>query len=152
MTTALTGFGVWRVVFVGLALLACMLRAFFWILGQAASDARARTVAVIVITISQCFFLLSSHDLVDSSVSIDAHLENRYRPVGTGAVVVLQLMFTYLSPFPRLLDTEPMPWHVWPWLLLGGLVFFLVVEAEKLAIRLMRGSPQPGAAPVSGTV
>jgi hypothetical protein len=44
-----------------------------------------------------------------------------------------------------------MPWHVWPWLLLGGLVFFLVVEAEKLAIRLKRGSPQSGAVPGSGT-
>jgi hypothetical protein len=27
---------------------------------------------------------------------------------------------------------------VWPWLILGGLVFFLVVEAEKLIIRISR--------------
>jgi hypothetical protein len=30
----------------------------------------------------------------------------------------------------------------WPWLLLGGLVCFLVVEAEKLVIRLARHSPR----------
>ena len=34
---------------------------------------------------------------------------------------------------------------------LVGLVFFLVVEAEKLAIRRKRNSPQSGAVPGSGT-
>jgi hypothetical protein len=27
---------------------------------------------------------------------------------------------------------------VWPWLVLGGVVFFLIVEAEKLIIRQVR--------------
>ena len=35
----------------------------------------------------------------------------------------------------RLFDTEAIPLRVWPWLFVGGLVFFLVVEAEKLTIR-----------------
>jgi len=96
-------------------------------------------------------FLLNRRYLIGSSVSIKAALENWYLPVGIGAVVVLQLMFTCLSPFQRIFDTEPMPSHAWPWLLLGGLVFFLVVEAEKLAIRRKRNSPQSGAVPGSGT-
>jgi len=37
----LTGFGVWRVLFVGLALLAYTLWAFFWMKGQGASDGLA---------------------------------------------------------------------------------------------------------------
>jgi len=135
----LTGFGVWRVVFVGLALLAYTLWAFFWMKGQDASDALARTVAVNAITIGQCFYLLNSRYLVDSSVPIQAHLENKYLPMGIGAVVVLQLMFTYLSPLQRIFDTEAVPWHVWPWLLGGGLLFFFVVEAEKMIIRIKRG-------------
>jgi hypothetical protein len=49
--------------------------------------------------------------------------------------VILQLLFTYASPLQELFDTEAIPLHVWPWLFLGGLVFFLVVEAEKLIIR-----------------
>jgi len=145
----LTGFGVWRVVFVGLALLAYTLWAFFWMLGQGVSDALARTVAVNAITIGQCFFLLNSRYLIDSSLSIRAHLENRYLPLGIGAVVVLQLMFTYLSPFQRIFETEPLPLYVWPWLLFGGLVFFLVVEGEKLAIRLSRRSV-PSVGPAGG--
>ena len=136
----LTGFGLWRVIFVGLALLAYTLWAFFWMKGQNVSDALARTVAVNAITIGQCFYLLNSRYLIDSSVSIKAHLENKVLPMGIGAVIVLQLLFTYLPPLQRIFDTESIPLYVWPWLLGGGLLFFFFVEAEKLVIRLKRNA------------
>ena len=60
--------------------------------------------------------------------------------MGIGAVIVLQLMFTYLPPLQRIFDTESIPLYVWPWLLGGGLLFFFFVEAEKLLIRLKRNS------------
>jgi magnesium-transporting ATPase (P-type) len=131
----LTGFGIWRVVFVGLALLAVTLWAFFWMKSHGASDQLARTAAVNMITIGQVFYLLNSRYLLDSSLSLRAHLGNKYLPLGIGAVVVLQLLFTYAPPLQRLFDTEAIPLWVWPWLFLGGLVFFLVVEAEKFIIR-----------------
>jgi len=95
----------------------------------------ARTVAVNMITIGQVFYLLNSRYLLDSSLSLRAHLGNKYLPLGIGAVVVLQLLFTYAPPLQRLFDNEGIPLWVWPWLVLGGLAFFLVVEAEKLIIR-----------------
>ena len=131
----LTGFGVWRVIFVGLALLAVTLWAFFWMKSHGASDQLARTVAVNMITIGQVFYLLNSRYLLDSSLSFKAHLGNPYLPLGIGAVVVLQLLFTYAPPLQRLFDNEAIPLWVWPWLIVAGLVFFLVVEAEKLIIR-----------------
>jgi magnesium-transporting ATPase (P-type) len=131
----LTGFGIWRVIFVGLALLAFTLWAFFWMKSQNASDALARTVAVNAITIGQVFYLLNSRYLLDSSLSLKAHLGNKYLPLGIGAVVILQLLFTYAPPLQRLFDNEAVPLWVWPWLLAGGLVFFIVVEIEKLIIR-----------------
>jgi len=131
----LTGFGIWRVIFVGLALLAVTLWAFFWMTSQGASDQLARTVAVNMITIGQVFYLLNSRYLLDSSVSFTAHLGNKYLPLGIVAVIVLQLLFTYAPPLQRLFDNEAIPLWVWPWLFLAGLVFFLVVEAEKLIIR-----------------
>jgi magnesium-transporting ATPase (P-type) len=73
-------------------------------------------------------------------VSIKAHLENKYLPLGIGTVVVLQMVFTYLPPFQYIFDTEAVPLSVWPWLLCGGLVFFFVVESEKFVIRARRGS------------
>jgi magnesium-transporting ATPase (P-type) len=131
----LTGFGVWRVVFVGLALLAVTLWAFFWMKSQGASDPLARTVAVNMITIGQVFYLLNSRYLLDSSLSFTAHLGNKYLPLGIVAVVVLQLLFTYAPPLQYLFDNESIPLRVWPWLFLAGLVFFLFVEIEKFIIR-----------------
>ncbi|MDI4231510.1 HAD-IC family P-type ATPase [Bradyrhizobium sp. Arg237L] len=130
-----TGFGIWRIVFVGLALLAYTLLAFFWMKGQGASDGLARTVAVNAITIGQVFYLLNSRYLLDSSLDLKAHMGNQYLPLGIIAVVILQLIFTYTPPFQAMFGNEAIPLWVWPWLLAGGLVFFLVVEAEKLIIR-----------------
>jgi calcium-translocating P-type ATPase len=131
----LTGFGIWRVVFVGLALLTYTLWAFFWMKSQGASDQLARTVAVNAITIGQIFYLLNSRYLLDSSLSLKAHLGNKYLPLGIGAVIILQLLFTYAPPLQALFDNEAVPLRIWPWLFVGGLVFFLVVEMEKMMIR-----------------
>jgi magnesium-transporting ATPase (P-type) len=131
----LTGFGIWRVIFVGLALVAVTLWAFFWMKSQGASDALARTVAVNMITIGQVFYLLNSRYLLDSSLSFKAHLGNKCLPLGIGAVVILQILFTYAPPLQVLFDNEAIPLHVWPWLFLAGFVFFLIVEAEKMIIR-----------------
>ncbi len=134
----LNGFGMWRVVFVGLALLALTLGAFFWMKSHAVSDELSRAVAVNALVIGQIFYLLNSRYKLDSSLSIKAHLGNRYLALGIGAVVVLQLLFTYAAPLQYLFETEAIPPWVWPWLLLGGLAFFIVVEAEKLIIRMGR--------------
>lgn len=131
----ITGFGLWRILFIGFALLGYTLAAFFMMKNSGAADALARTVAVNAITIGQVFYLLNSRYLLDSSLSLSAHMGNRYLAYGILAVVILQILFTYAPPFEATFGTEPVPLWVWPWLLTGGLVFFLVVEAEKSVIR-----------------
>ena len=128
-------FALWRVAFVALALLTLTLSAFFGIKAYGASDALARTAAVNALTIGQIFFLLNSRFKFDSSLSLVAHQGNPYLPLGIAAVVILQLLFTYFPPFERLFGTAPLPLFVWPLLLLGGVVLFLIVEAEKAIIR-----------------
>jgi magnesium-transporting ATPase (P-type) len=136
----LTGFGVWRILFVGVALLAYTLAEFFWTKSQGASDSLARTVAVNALTIGQIFYLLNSRYLIDSSLSIKAHLDNWHLPLGIGAVVVLQLLFTYARPLQIVFDTEGLPFWTWLRLVLGGFLFFLLVEAEKWILRMIRSS------------
>ncbi len=136
----LDAFGIWRVVFVGLALLTLTLWAFFWMKQNGASDALARAVAVNALVIGQIFYLLNSRYKIGSSLSLKAHLDNKYLPLGIGAVVILQLLFTYAPPLQVLFETAAIPLRIWPWLLFGGFVFFLVVEAEKLIIRLTRSA------------
>jgi hypothetical protein len=62
-------------------------------------------------------------------------LGNAYLPLGILAVVILQLIFTYAPPVQAMFGNEAVPLWVWPRLLAGGVLFFLVVEAEKLVIR-----------------
>jgi magnesium-transporting ATPase (P-type) len=138
----LDAFGVWRVAFVGLTLLALTLSAFFWMKSNGASDALARVVAVNALVIGQIFYLLNSRYKIESSLTLKAHLDNKYLPLGVGAVVILQLLFTYAPPLQALFETEAIPFGVWPRLLFGGFVFFLVVEGEKLLIRSMRTTKQ----------
>ncbi|HYA80914.1 MAG TPA: HAD-IC family P-type ATPase, partial [Methylocystis sp.] len=143
----LDGFAVWRVIFVGLALLALTLCAFFWMKSQGAADDLARAVAVNALVIGQVFYLFNSRYKTESSLSLGAHLGNRYLPLGVGAVVVLQFLFTYAPPFQRLFGVAAVPLHIWPWLLLGGFIFFLAVEAEKFVVRLRRSSTSALPAP-----
>ena len=131
----LDAFALWRVGFVGIALVTLTLVAFFWMKSLQASDELARTVAVNTLVIGQIFYLLNSRFKTDSSLSIAAHLGNRYVPMGIGAVVILQLLFTYAPPLQNLFGTAAVPLALWPWLLLGGLALFLVVEIEKLILR-----------------
>jgi magnesium-transporting ATPase (P-type) len=70
-----------------------------------------------------------------SYLSVSAHLGNKYLPLSIAAVVMLQLLFTYVPLLQAIFGTEPIPLQVWPVLLGGGLVFFVVVEAEKFVIR-----------------
>jgi magnesium-transporting ATPase (P-type) len=137
-------FGMWRIIFVGLALLVLTLWAFFWMKSNDASDELARAVAVNALVIGQIFYLLNSRYKFDSSLSLRAHFGNKYLFLGIGAVVILQLLFTYAPPLQFLFEVETIPFWVWPWLVLGGFVFFLVVEAEKLIIRSL--------GPLRGTV
>jgi magnesium-transporting ATPase (P-type) len=111
----LDGFGVWRVVFVGLALLGLTLWAFLWMKSKDASYELARAVAVNALVIGQGFYLLNSRYKLDSSLSLRAHLDNKYLAVGIGAVAILQILFTYAPPFQRLFETEAIPLGVWPW-------------------------------------
>jgi calcium-translocating P-type ATPase len=137
----LTGFGIWRILFVGVALLSYTLSEFFWTLSQdGATVSLARTVAVNALTIGEVFYLLNSRYLIDSSLSIKAHLDNPYLPLGIGAAVILQLLFTYAPPLQAVFDTEALPFRIWPRLLLGGFLFFLLVEAEKLVLRTIRSA------------
>ncbi len=131
----LNRFGIWRVLFVGAALVLYTLVTFFWMRGEGASEEMSRTAAVNAITLGQVFYLLNSRNLILSSLSMRAHTGNVLLWYGILAVVVLQLLFTYAPPFQAIFATEALPLSVWGGLFIGGVVFFLVVELEKLAIR-----------------
>jgi magnesium-transporting ATPase (P-type) len=137
-TPIINAFGIWRLGFVGLALLALTLVFFFQAKSADVSDELARSIAVNALVIGQVFYLLNSRFRTASSLTPRVLHGNTYLAYGIVAVIVLQALFTYAPPFQALFHTDAVPLHWWPWLILGGLVFFLVVEAEKLVVRRTR--------------
>ena len=59
------------------------------------------------------------------------------RTVAVNAITIGQIF--YLLNSRHLVASSAISLHVWPWLLLAGFVFFVVVELEKLVIRLLPG-------------
>ena len=71
-----TGFGIWRILLVGAALVVYTLAAFFWMKSEAAPDGMARTAAVNAITLGQAFYLLNSRYFLNSSLSLRPYGES----------------------------------------------------------------------------
>jgi magnesium-transporting ATPase (P-type) len=129
------GFGVWRIGFVGTALLALTLLFFFEAKAYDESNELSRSIAVNTLVIGQVFYLFNSRFRTDSSLRPRALSGNRVLWYGVIAIFLLQAMFTYAPPLQALFHTDGVPLHWWPWMILGGLVFFLLVELEKLVVR-----------------
>jgi hypothetical protein len=76
--------------------------------------------------------------------------KSRLNSAGLGPTLRLtawHFIFTYFSPTETIFGVEAVPLSVWKWLLLGGVIFFLIVELEKFIIRKMLAqSEEPAAA------
>ena len=128
-------FGIWRIAFVSLLLLIFTFGTFFWLIKHKAPVELARTAAVNAMILGQVFYLVNSRFLLDSCFTLRALSGNKWIPISIGAVAVLQGLFTYAPFMQAIFGTQALPLFIWKWLLLGGFVFFTLVELEKVLIR-----------------
>ena len=133
----LNRFGIWRIAFISLLLLVFTFGTFYWLSHHGASVELSRTAAVNAMILGQVFYLVNSRFLLESCLSIRALVGNPLIPAAIGGVIVLQALFTYAPFMHYIFGSESLPLWIWKWLLLGGVVFFIVVELEKLLVRLI---------------
>jgi cation-transporting P-type ATPase F len=119
-----------RILVVGLIMLAGGFGLFKWELLHRASDAYARTVAVNVFVMIEVLYLFSARSLRRSIWQINP-FSNRWLLVGVVLMVVLQLLFTYLSLMNSIFHTEPIGLASWAAVLAVALVAMAAVEIEK---------------------
>lgn len=129
-------FGIWRIAFISVLLLVFTFGTFFWLTRHNASVEFARTAAVNAMILGQVFYLVNSRFLFDSCFTLKALTGNWLIPAAIGGVAILQALFTYAPFMNGIFGSEPLPLSLWKWLLLGGVVFFVVVELEKTLVRL----------------
>ncbi|ENO86760.1 putative cation-transporting P-type ATPase [Thauera linaloolentis 47Lol = DSM 12138] len=137
----LTPFLLWRILFVGLLLVAGGMGLFLWELGRGASLAAARTVAVNAVLAGEVFYLFNMRSLTGPVLNRAGLLGNRYVLWAIGLLLVCQALFTYLPAMQALFGTAGLAPDAWLRILGFGVAVLLLVEAEKAVVRRMiRGS------------
>jgi cation-transporting ATPase F len=119
-----------RILIVGILILIGAFGLYEWELSRGVSVAAARTVAVNTVVVIEIFYLFNCRSLTESMFRLGV-LSNRWVVVGIGAMVFLQLLFTYVPAMNHFLMSEPIDLAAWGRILVAGLVGYLIVEFEK---------------------
>jgi magnesium-transporting ATPase (P-type) len=141
----LTGFVIWRTAFVGVLLLSGGL---FMVeqAREATSLEYARTMAVNALVMGQIFYLVSARFFFKPSWTLDGLFGNPVAVLAIAICVLLQLAFTHLPPMQHLFGTAALDASAWLHCIAVGVAVFVVVEIEKLIVRLRH----PGRVALSG--
>lgn len=126
----LSGPLVFRIILVGLLLLAGSYGLFKWELLHGESDAAARTVAVNVFVFGELFYLFNCRSLTYSMFTLGI-FSNGWLLVGVSGMTVLQLLFTYAPTMNHVFGSAPIGLTEWGLILGVSLTIYLVVDAEK---------------------
>lgn len=132
----LSGFLIWRVIFVAVIIVAGTFGLFLWELSRDTHIEAARTIAVNMLIMFQVFYLVNSRYLIRSVLSKEGVFGNGYVLVTMGLIVILQLLFTYLPPMQHLFGTYPLRWAEWLRIIAIAPSMFVIVEIEKAFFRL----------------
>ncbi|MEQ1816927.1 MAG: cation-transporting P-type ATPase [Nitrosomonas sp.] len=134
-TPILSGFLVWRIVFVALLMIGGVFTLYFWETMQGASIELARTVVVNVLVMCGIVYLFNCRYLMASVCSRQGLLGNRYVLMAVGLLLILQLLFTYLPVMQQLFGTTALDAAAWVRIIAVSLLLFLVIELEKYLLR-----------------
>ncbi|MFP5506736.1 MAG: cation-transporting P-type ATPase [Gammaproteobacteria bacterium] len=131
----LTGFMLWRIVFVTVFLVAGSLGLFLWELERGMPLEVARTATINALVMGEIFYLFNCRRLTAPVVGWSGFFGNRAVLIAIGALVVLQGLFTYLPLLQSLFATTPLDLATWGRVVLFGFIVYSVVEIEKAVIR-----------------
>jgi Ca2+-transporting ATPase len=119
-----------RIFLVGSLLLIGAFGLFEWELISGATIAEARTVAVNVFIVMELFYLFNCRSLTKSIFEL-GFFSNMWVFGGVAAMLLLQLIYTYLPIMNRLFQSAPIDLVAWARIVAAGAVICLIVEFEK---------------------
>ncbi|NIA68190.1 cation-transporting P-type ATPase [Pelagibius litoralis] len=127
----LSGFLIWRTVFVSVLFMAAIFGKFVFAQSQGASVEEARTVVVNTLVVLEIFYLFSVRYLKAPSITWRGVLGTRAVLIAVGAVIGLQFLFTYAPFMTVLFDARPLSLVQGLQIVAVGVAVLLVLEAEK---------------------
>ena len=134
----LSGFFVWRVLFVSFLMMCGALGLFLWELQQGMALEKARTMAVNAVVAAEMFYLLNSRYLLAPVLNRAGLTGNRIVLLAILACVGLQLAYTHLPLLQAVFDSRHLSGSEWSKVVAVGLTLFFLAELEKFVIRWWR--------------
>jgi len=131
----LSGFLIWRIIFVSLIIVTGTFGLFLWEREHGASIELARTVAVNTLVMFEIFYLFSVRYLLAPSLTYKGLTENRYVLYAIALLILFQLGFTYLGPMQTLFATTAISADAWLRIIMVASSVLVLVEIEKLLLR-----------------
>ena len=131
----LSGLLVWRTALVSTLFCAAVFAVFFWALKRGEELEHAQTFAVNTMVGLEIAYLFSVRLRRSAPFDFRAIRLTRALLIGIGAVVVLQILFTYMPPLETLYDTRPIDWPDMGVAALAAIGLIVILELEK-AIRV----------------
>lgn len=128
-------FLMWRVVFVGLLLVAGGIFFFLWELERGASLELARTAAVNALLVGELFYLFNVRSFTEPVLNREGLTGNRYVLGAIALLLLAQGLLTYLPAMQLLFGTAPLELATWLKIFAFGIIVLLVVELEKSIVR-----------------
>ena len=125
----------WRTALVSALFCVVVFAVFFWALKRGEEIEHAQTFAVNAMVGLEIAYLFSVRLRHSAPFDFRGIRLTRALLIGVGAVVVLQILFTYLPPLEILYDTRPIDWPDMGVAALAAIGLILVLELEK-AIRI----------------
>ena len=129
-TAILTTVLLWRILIVGLLILAGAFGLFIWEQCLGASLEQARTVAVNVVVMVEIFYLFNCRSLTQSMFRIGV-FSNRWLVFGVLAMILLQLGFTYIPWMNQIMGSAPISLDAWGRVLGVAVSGYGLIELEK---------------------
>lgn len=136
----LSGFLVWRIVFVGMLLVGGGMGLFLWEVARGVSLEAARTAAVNAVLIGEVFYLFNVRSFSASIINREGFFGNRYVLIAIGLLLVCQMLFTYLPAMQQLFGSAALHADAWLRILAFGVALLFAVEAEKAWLRRRAGA------------
>lgn len=127
-----------RIVVVSLLLGGVTMALFYVALDQGAELGTARTLAVNVLVVGQIWYLFNARHLREHSFRADLFTTNPVSWIAVGALIALQLLFTYAPFMQAAFGSAPLDAAHWGLIAAIGAALFLVIEGEKALGRLIR--------------
>jgi len=131
----LSGFLVWRIIFVSIILVAGTFGLFLWEINHGSSIELARTVAVNTLVAFEIFYLFCVRYLMEPALNARGLMGSPYVIIAVVLLIIFQLALTYLGPMQLLFSTTDMSPEAWLRVIIVSSSVLFLVEIEKFLFR-----------------